>query len=585
MSTRKQLGFISVLLALFMMGLACDFTGTPTPTAIPPTLAPTLAPTQPPQPTSTTAAGKPSPTAGLPPTAVVPTNSPTNPTGGETLNSAQKQQLARATVRILGVKKVNGKLTPLYNGSGTIISKDGMILTNCHVADPTPMGYPKEDEPDMLVVDLVESEDKPPVSTYIAKVLASDPTLDLAVIKIDKKLDGSAINPASLNLPFVKMGNSDDVKFGDTVYVFGFPGIGGQTITFTTGSISGFDSVEGVGNRAWMKTDATIAGGNSGGLASNGRAEIIGVPSRMGTSSAQSLTDCRVIADTNGDGKIDSKDTCVPGGGFINGIRPVNWAKALIDASVNGIAYTSPYSKPKPSATATPPKTGGTVAFTLNNWSTAIDANNCPTNPVQAFPTGTTKIFAVFKFSNQVKGDAWAYRWLLDDREVSSKSDTWKNAESGNCFSFSLENGGKALPDGTYKLEIYSGAKSTLAGTATAKIGGTGKTTPSGQGVKVTGTVKDGNTGKGIANIYIIVLKSGIDPDDWLDNNGSDSDILTFTQTNANGEWTLPDLLQRGSSYGAIAGNNKLGYQSSTGYIEITKDDPDVIKINIELTK
>ena len=62
-------------------------------------------------------------------------------------------------------------------GSGFIVG-DGLILTNAHVASPASQGEP-DMEPDALGIAITESEDKPPVASYIAKVLAVDGYLDL----------------------------------------------------------------------------------------------------------------------------------------------------------------------------------------------------------------------------------------------------------------------------------------------------------------------------------------------------------------------------------------------------------------------
>jgi hypothetical protein len=47
----------------------------------------------------------------------------------------------------------------------------------------------------------------------------------------------------------------------------------------------------------------------------------------------------------------------------------------------------------------------------------------------------------------------------------------------------------------------------------------------------------------------------------------------------------LPDLLPRGESYGSVVGNTKLGYQTLTGSIDISEDDPEKIKLKLELTR
>lgn len=529
-------------------------------------------------------ADSPAPTPTPAPLAKATVVSTSSQPASETLTSLQKQQLAKATVRILMSKKQGGKLVPFGTGSGTLVSADGLIITNAHVASPITRGNP-EDEPDALVIETVDSEDQPPIPIYVAKLLAADGMLDLAVIQINQKLDGSPVKLQNLNLPFVKMGDSDNVRFGDPIYIFGFPGIGGETITYTSGSISGFDRMDPIGNRAWMKTDATIAGGNSGGLASNSRAEIVGVPTRLGTSSAQDLADCRRIVDTNGDGKIDKNDTCIPLGGFINAIRPINWVLPLLNSVKNGITYKSPYQSAQVSPTSQPPKVSA-ESFRLNAWATKTDTNNCPVEVVKFYPSGITKIISVFSYQNMTQGETWSYRWMLDGRQVSNNQSAWKASASGNCFSFSLDNAGKPLPDGTYKLEIYSGSSQTMSGASEVKVGGSGgPIVPGKSEVMVEGKVIDNNNGKGIPEIFVIVLNPGIDPDEWLQNSGSESDVYSYAQTDQNGQFKLPDPLERGESYGAVSGSKKLGYPSVTGFIEPKADDPDTISITIRLSK
>jgi len=533
-----------------------------------------------------------SPTINLPPATSAPsaTTAPTvaptaTPKADSTaLSSAQKQQLAHATVRISLLVNKSGKLQVIGTGSGTIISADGLILTNCHVANPALIGDSK-DQPDALGVELVDSEDEPPVPTYFASVVDADPTLDLAVIKIDRDLDGNAVKSSSLDLPFANIGDSDLVKFGDPIYIFGFPGIGGDTITYTSGSVSGFDRMDPIGNRAWIKTDATIAGGNSGGLASNTNGEIIGVPTRIGTTSGMEVTDCRVIADTNGDGVIDDKDTCVPTGGFINAIRPINWGKGLIKAAKNQEAYTSPYEVAKTQPTKTVSSAADAV-FTLDSWASEIDANNCPAVAVDTFASGTKTIYVVFSFKGMTSGEKWSARWLYKNREVFSNDYTWDyKINSGSCFEFSLVNKDKALPDGAYQIEIYTGADSTLTGTAKTEIGGTGSGTEKAN-VKVGGTVVDANTGKGIADIYVIVFRPGIDPAEWLNSDSqSDADIYSYTQTDSKGKFILPDLFIKGKNYGTAVGNSKLGYRSVVGSLNIKTDSPETLNLTIQLNK
>jgi serine protease Do len=558
MNTTRRHKLLLGFMVFFLVMLACG----PTPTSTPQ------------QPTNT------------PQAAVVPTTESKSASDSGTLSQAQKSQLAHATVRIWGVQDQGGQVTPIYHGSGTIISPTGLILTNCHVADPIAMGFSADLKPDALVIDLIATEDKPPVSTYLAKVVTEDPTLDLATIQIVANLDGSKVNKSSLHLPNVPVGNSDQVQFGDPLFVFGYPGIGGDTITYVTGDVSGFDSEDPIGDRAWIKTEATIAGGDSGGLATNSKGQIIGIPSQVTTGTASEATDCRRIQDTNGDGKIDQNDACVPTGGFINGIRPINWAKPLIKAAQSGKAYTSPYPNPvenNPPSNPTPNPSTTSGQFNLVGWSEKADQNGCPLNPVNDFPTGTMNITAVFSYTGMSNGDQVEWHWFLDGKDVSNKPLTWKSGSQGDCFDFSLANGSDPLPDGNYDLQLLGGQNNDKLAEAQTSIGKSSQTNTSG-GVTLGGQVVDGDTGRGIAGIYLAVLKPGDDPDAWV-NDPQNDQVLTFAQTDQQGNYQFPDPLDRGQKYGLIVGNKNIGYPSTTGTVTIKSDAPDTLDLTLKISK
>jgi S1-C subfamily serine protease len=139
--------------------------------------------------------------------------------------------------------------------SGSIIDKEGHILTNYHCVD----GAQK------LVVTLANKND------YQAKILDADPDNDLAVIKIDA--------PAS-ELTVVPLGNSKDVFIGQKVLAIGNPF--GFDRTLTTGIVSGLSRpirsessgrlMDGV-----IQTDAAINPGNSGGPLLNSHGQMIGI--------------------------------------------------------------------------------------------------------------------------------------------------------------------------------------------------------------------------------------------------------------------------------------------------------------------
>ena len=247
----------------------------------------------------------------------------------------------RAVVQITAVLDLNGQLIEGWTGSGTIISEEGHILTNAHVVLSD-----RFFDVANLIVSITTEQDQPPVRMFFADVVQADVGLDLAVIKVTSDLSGRQVNLEEFGIEPVMIGQADSLQLGDPIIILGYPGIGGETITLTRGEVSGFTSDPALGNRAFIKTSATIAGGNSGGLAATLQGEIIGVPTQVGSGEIDGvIVDCRPLADTNRDGVIDERDNCVPTGGFINALRPVNLAQPLIDSALAGqvdIVETSP---------------------------------------------------------------------------------------------------------------------------------------------------------------------------------------------------------------------------------------------------
>lgn len=369
MKTNKPTRFLWMILVLVLAALACSGGGEP----------PVAPATQQPVTTNTTE------------------------TESAGLSQAERNRLISATVQIYALFEKNGELTPVWTGSGTILSPYGMILTNAHVASPSTQTG--EADPDALGIAIIESEDKPAVPAYLAEVRAADGYLDLAVIQIVSTVDGTSVDPNSLNLPYVEIGDSQQVHVGDPINIFGFPGIGGDTITYTKGSVSGFTSEDQIGDRAWIKTDATIAGGNSGGLGADDSARIVGIPTIASSGAGGNVTDCRQIQDTNGDGSVDQNDSCIPIGGFINALRPIELAKQLIDTALAGQDYASPFSFGSSGSNGFEPS-GDTATL----YGVVFDsATNNPINNV-----------SVFVLSPGVTYDQWAAANYSDEYIVAS---------------------------------------------------------------------------------------------------------------------------------------------------------------------
>jgi serine protease Do len=406
----RRVGLVAVILGL--AGLACGTVeeGTPTVRATVPEVAPTAAPL------------------------------------GSTAD------LAKATVQILALKAVGDSYEVVWSGSGSVIDAGGLILTNGHVVDDRLGDY------DVLGVAVTGRTDEPPELQYLAEIASADYDLDLAVIRLTTDMNGNSVD---LNLTAIPLGDSDLVEIGDHLRVLGYPGIGGETITFTEGAVSGFTSERAIEGRAWIKTDATIAGGNSGGMAVNMAGQLIGVPTQASAGQTEGdIVDCRPVVDTNRDGIIDENDTCVPIGGFINGLRPVNLAAAVIEAAESGQQYVA--------APIVPAPLGGydlsdTYFYNLV-FSDGVTENDQPKDLWYALPSNSTELCAFWDYEGMVDGMTWSAYWFVDgeiDENASYVDETWAGSDAGNWWVCVVPTEGY-LGDGLYELALEVEGESML---------------------------------------------------------------------------------------------------------------------------
>jgi S1-C subfamily serine protease len=368
--------------------------------------------------------------------------------------------MIKATVQIYGLETQDGELTPSYSGSGTIISSTGLILTNAHIASPASQGHPYQ-EPEALAIGLMDQEDQPPVFLYLARVLAVDGYLDLAVIQVTSTIDGADVDPTSLDLPFVPLGNSDDLLLGDHLNIFGFPSIDENIITSTSDEIVGFASEEGLGDRTWIKIQGYIPVGNSGGLAANDAGFIIGIPTIVALGPAE----CRgFILDTNGDGVVGGNDTCILIGAWdITNLRPLNLALPLIEAARSGHAYVSPHGgilSPSP----------GSESFGAITWYTGTGSSGCqPKDQVDAFPSGTTAIAAAWSFDGMTEGEPWAVEWKHNGEIIYKSRYSWFAVNQGQTSLCFYDTTG--MPDGNYHIDLYAGSGNKLLAQSDVVVG------------------------------------------------------------------------------------------------------------------
>jgi len=160
-------------------------------------------------------------------------------------------------------------------GSGVLIDSKGTILTNEHVVTVKD-AFDKE-LPVAFRICLTEDPDKEPICSFSAGLIAKDEKKDVALLKI--KDIGLNANK-NLNKGFYHLFTDTSGKFsnGQGVLSLGYPSAGGEAITISGGTILGKTEKYGL---SWIKTDAFVSFGSSGGALINGNSNVIGITSAI----------------------------------------------------------------------------------------------------------------------------------------------------------------------------------------------------------------------------------------------------------------------------------------------------------------
>jgi len=177
-----------------------------------------------------------------------------------------------------------------WSGSGSIVLDGSYVLTNQHVAG---------DGECSLRVGFTNSTNAEPSDFVRAEVLVSNAALDLAVIRLLDQSGAPFISPMHKPLEI----DYASLKLGDKIYTLGYPGVGGSTVTLTSGDYSGMDHSD----SDYYKTTANMNPGVSGGSALSVGGKLIGVPTA---------------------GVVDPETKQRVG---LNLIRPISFAREMLD--------------------------------------------------------------------------------------------------------------------------------------------------------------------------------------------------------------------------------------------------------------
>ena len=184
---------------------------------------------------------------------------------------AQEQTInISPVVQLISYRSIYGKYVEMLGwGSASIINKEGIILSNNHVVDDG-----KGKLATAFSVCLTKVQGQRPACDYTATLINRDDKLDVALLKIDPQdINGQKVDYSQFLT--IEPDFNYAPKTQDEIVLIGYPWIGADTITETKGIVSG---VMEYNNYQYIKTDALIAGGNSGGAMINSAGKLIGIP-------------------------------------------------------------------------------------------------------------------------------------------------------------------------------------------------------------------------------------------------------------------------------------------------------------------
>jgi len=295
-------------------------------------------------------------------------------------------------------------------GSGTILNDSGLILTNFHVVDgDRPNGLRNDDGMVAIAVAPTDLRGES-VLKYLGLVVKTHADLDLALIQIVAMIDDpEAPLPDNLGLTPVQLGDSDELIISDEINMFGYPDIGSNTPTYTKGIVAGFLDENRDGIYEWIKTDASLAHGNSGGLATDSSGRFVGVPTQVTGDDAGSL--------------------------------------GLVRSGNVALEFVRSYF----------PNSGGDgPRITKVEYAEAINRRGKPVNPAVRFASGITDLYAAFEFAAFEDGKPFTYVWYVDGFETVRDSFAWDGGSEGTSWVSVYNEDG--LSDSFMEVElIYDG--------------------------------------------------------------------------------------------------------------------------------
>ncbi len=373
--------------------------------------------------------------------------------------TAVLERIRKATVYLMQVQLEGDLPVITCTGSGTLVNRSGLILTNAHFVLPNTI-CPGE----ALFVAFTLQSNQAPVPRFRAEIVQLDESLDLALLRITRQLDGRLLEPGSLSLPFVEPGDSAALNLDDTLTVVGFPDVADDPVTLRQGTIVGFTQEPGGRNPYWIHLHGDFPGTLTGGGAYNQSGQLVGIPTTVPRLPGVAGTPCTALQDSNRDGLLNREDRCLPRGSSINSMRPVSYALPLLRAASLGLDVSLPVAAGASQGLEREP------LLERLFFASAVNEAGMPNTVVSRLPAGSNGLYLFFDYRNLSPESVIELRVTRDgilEPGFNLAPARWRGEENGMWF---MGSNVQPWPNGVYDFSLFVDGQA--AGSARLVIGG-----------------------------------------------------------------------------------------------------------------
>ena len=349
-------------------------------------------------------------------------------------------RLAQSVVQLQLFDTSTGFVRMVRNGSGVVVDRAQRLIITSYIlvapfrSDGTPT-YTS------IAIAVNRQTGSEPSLEFEAEIVAAAPSLDLAVLRVTRVYRGGPIGPGEFDLPEVNVGDSDALAHGDALRFLGHPGLdatgapGSQAVASTTATVTGFRGHSAVDGRAWLKTDARLPYGISGGPVFDATGNLVGVATQL---------------------QYDPD-------AVVGQVRPVNLAAELFERARRAgpeARYPAPLQHPGEVPRApVPAPVGGIVVTPPAFAENAVEGDGLRDlfDYTWLFPTRPSTLYYEYVVQGIPEGALVEERWLLEGvlQDTLSSAFTWSGGPFGIVADRLVTPNERGMPAGRWVLEVW----------------------------------------------------------------------------------------------------------------------------------